>query len=159
MSKVIALPSPTSRLSPKLRRAIDLRVRKMLSVSEACEQAGLSTAGWYKAMGRPAVRAQLEEVQRRFIDEAATLKATAKTLALRKAIEMLETTKSETILVRLIEFLAGEGKSPQVAVNVDARSAPAGYEYPGYASWGRPASAQAEGNQVPPLPGTVVEAG
>jgi hypothetical protein len=138
MSNLVALPLPPPRLSPKLRRAIDQRVRKMLSVSEACEQVGLSTAGWYAAMQRPAVRGHLEEVQRRFIAEAATLKASAKTLALRKAIEMLETTKNETVKVRLIEFLAGEGKSPQVAVNVDARSAPGGYEYPGTLMQPRP---------------------
>ena len=129
MTNVVALPARPSRLSPKLRRAIDLRVRRMLPISEACEQAGLSTAGWYKAMQRPAVQDYLEEAQRKFIAEAGTLKATAKTRALQVAIELLETTKSETIKVRLIEFLCNEGKAPQVAVHVDARQG-GGYEYP-----------------------------
>ena len=130
MSKLVALPARPSRLSPKLRRAIDLRVRRMLPISEACEQAGLSTAGWCKAMQRPSVQDHLEEAQRKFIAEAGTLKATAKTRAYQVALELLESTKSETIKVRLIEFLCNEGKAPQVAVNVDARSMAGGYEYP-----------------------------
>ena len=82
-------------------------------------------------MQRPAVQAHLEEVQRKFISEAEGLRASAKTRALQVAIELLGTTTNENIKVRLIEFLAGEGKAPQVAVNVDARNMHAGgYAYP-----------------------------
>src|SRR5688572_14947285 len=102
MSKLVALPVRPSRLSPKLRRAIDFRVRKMLPISEACQQAGLSTAGWYKAMQRPAVQDHLEAVRQKFIAESGSLKAAAKTLAIQVAVELLTTTTNESIKVRLI---------------------------------------------------------
>jgi hypothetical protein len=130
MPQLVALPARPSRLSPKLRRAIDLRVRKMLSIAEACQQAGLSTAGWYEAMQRPAVQGHLEAVRQKFIAESANLKAAARTMAYERAIELLTRTKNESIKLRLIEFLAGKGKGPQVAVHVNARSIGGGYEYP-----------------------------
>ncbi len=82
-------------------------------------------------MQRPAVRDHPEEVQRKFIGETEGLRALAKIRALHVALEFLGTTTNDQIECRLIEFLAGGGKSPQVAVNVDARNMQAGgYAYP-----------------------------
>lgn len=143
MSNLRPLPAPPPRLSAKLRRAIDLRVRKCLSIADACHEAGLSTAGWFKAMKRRAVREHMDEVQHRFIAEADTTRAVLRVRALQVAADLLETAQSEAVKVRLVEFLLSEGKTPQVAVNVDARAiqAPVGYAYPSWPSSGTNPSA------------------
>lgn len=50
MSQIQALPAPKPRISAKLRKSIELRIRKGMKISDACEEAGLSCAGYYKAM-------------------------------------------------------------------------------------------------------------
>ncbi len=51
------------------------------------------------------------------------------------SFELLETASSETVKVRLIEFLLSDGKGPRVAVHVDvhvdarAMQPPVGYAY------------------------------
>ena len=47
-----AIPHKKPRISGKLRHAIDVRVRKGCTITEACEEAGISPAGWHKAMKR-----------------------------------------------------------------------------------------------------------
>lgn len=129
MTKPLAIVQPRpSRLSTKLRCAIELRVREGKTITEACAEAGMSSQGWHKAMKRPAVRDHLEEVQRRFVAEVDSKRAFYKAWAYEIAMELLETATSESTKVRLIEFLAGDGKAPQVAVHVDARQGGA-YEY------------------------------
>jgi hypothetical protein len=81
-------------------------------------------------MQRPAVQDHLEALRQKFSAESANLKAAARTMAFEQAIELLTRTKNESIKVRLIEFLAGEGKGPQVAVTVDGRSMGGGYGCP-----------------------------
>ena len=110
-----------ARLSPKLRAAIELRVRKGLTITDACAQAGLSTAGWHKAMHRAEVRLHMKAVQDRFIAEAEVRRAALRVEAMEVAAKLLTEAKSETTKVRLIELLLADGKGPQVAVNVDAR--------------------------------------
>jgi hypothetical protein len=73
----------------------------------------------------------LEALREKLIAESANLEAGARTMTYEQAIELLTTrTKNESIKLRLIEFLAGKGKGPQVAVHVNARSIGGGYEYP-----------------------------
>ncbi len=90
MSSLRAPPArlPPARLSAKLRRAIDLRVRKGVPTTEACKEAGLSSAGWFKAMKRAAVRDHMAEVQKRFIAEADTTRAVLRVRALEIAGEL-----------------------------------------------------------------------
>lgn len=139
MKKVSPLRLATQskpRISAKLRHAIDLRVRKALTIAEACEEAGVSQSGWFAAMKRPAVQNALSEAQERFVKEAEALRATAKAAAIEVAIDLMKNAKSENVRARMAEFLLTEGKgaATQIAVNVDARSVPVagGYEYAPY---------------------------
>ncbi|WP_171131265.1 MULTISPECIES: hypothetical protein [unclassified Ruegeria] len=129
MPKLTTVPAAKPRISSKLRKAIELRIRNGLTIEKACAEAGLSPAGYYKAMKRPAVKEHLEEVQHAYIQEAEQLRSLAKTRAIEVALDLMHNAKSETIRARMAEFLASEGKTPQVAVHVDARQAPQGYEY------------------------------
>ncbi|MBV6637152.1 MAG: hypothetical protein KI788_14760 [Mameliella sp.] len=129
MSQLAAIPVPKPRLSAKLRKAIELRIRRGMTISAACEAAGISCAGYYKAMKRPAVRDFMEAETARYIGETDRLRLTAKARALEVALDLLVNAKSETVRARMAEFLASEGKAPQVAVHVDARPQTAGYEY------------------------------
>lgn len=129
MTKPLALVPPRqSRLSAKLRRAIELRVTEGRTIAEACSSAGMSTQGYHKAMKRPAVRDHLEEVQRRFVVEAEANRGLIKAQALRVALDLMLNAKSESIRARMAEFLASDGKVPQVSVSIDARQGGA-YEY------------------------------
>ncbi len=129
MSKLIAIQSRPARVSAKLRAAINLRVTEGLSITEACGKAALSTQGWHKAMKRPAVRDHLEEVQRRFVAESDAKRALYRARAFEVALDLMLNAKSEAIRARMAEFLAGDGKAPQVAVHIDARQERGGYEF------------------------------
>lgn len=108
-------------MSPQLRAAIDFRVRKGKTITDACREAGLSPAGFHKAMHRAEVRLYMKDVQDRFIAEADVRRASLRVEAMEVAADLLRSAQSETVKVRLIELLLSDGKSPQVAVNVDAR--------------------------------------
>ncbi len=130
MTNVRALPAPKSRTSAKVRAAIDARVRQGLSIAEAAKAAGLSKNGFAKALKRPAVQENLQEVQRAFVAEAEASRALLKVRALEVAADLMMNAKSEAVRARMVEFLASDGKATQVAVHVDARQLGGGYEYP-----------------------------
>ena len=129
MAPVFALPALPARLSAELRTAIEARVTEGLSIVEACAKAGLSRAGWHKAMKRPAVRDHLEEVQRRFVTESEAKRSLYRAKAFEVALDLMLNAKSEAVRARMAEFLAGDGKAPQVAVHIDARQERGGYEF------------------------------
>lgn len=124
------IPSGPSRLSAKLRIAIHARVTQGMTVTDACKKAGLSSAGYHKAMQRPAVLAHHQEVQNKFVAEADGMRAHGKVLAIAAALDLMQNAKSESIRARMAEFLAGDGKAPSVQVTIDARQVPsANYTY------------------------------
>ncbi|MBI1416853.1 MAG: hypothetical protein GC146_06475 [Limimaricola sp.] len=128
MTHLRPVPTPKPRISAKLRAAMDYRVRGA-TITEACEKASLSPAGWHKAMKRPAVRDAYEAAQARFIAEAEGLRAVAKVRALEVALDLMLNAKSESIRARMAEFLAADAKVSPVAVHVDARQIAGAYEY------------------------------
>lgn len=128
MAHIKALPAPKACISSKLQKAIELRVCCGFTVEKACKEAGLSRSGFWKAMKRPAVTAFYEKTQQEFIRETGFLKASAKAQAIEVAVDLMRNAKSETVRARMAEFLLSDGKSPQVAVHVDARQS-AGYEF------------------------------
>lgn len=129
MTKLQALPAPTARISARLRKAIELRVRKGMKINDACAEAGMTPSAWFKAMKRPAVQDYLQKVQEDYVKEAETLKSTLRTRAYEVARELMENAKSETVRARMVEFLLSDGKAPTVSVNVDARPFNGGYEF------------------------------
>lgn len=130
MSKIIKLaPKRPIRMSSKLREAVRLTVVAGLSITDACKESGLSRAGYHKALKRPEVRDYLSEVQREFIQDAEAKRAFLKVRAFEVALELLNTSKNESIRARMVEFLAADAKVSPVAVHIDARQAAPGYEY------------------------------
>ncbi len=131
MSKLIALPPRPARLSAKLRAAIEAHVTEGLSIVAACQRAGMSPAGYHKAMKRVPVRSYLEEVQARFVGDVKARRALYQARALEVALDLMMNSKSEAIRARMVEFLASDAKVSPVAVHVDARQvqAPSGYTY------------------------------
>lgn len=123
------LPLPKPRISQKVRDAVDLRVREGLSIAAAAERAGMSRNGFAKALKRAAVQDLVREVQERFVIESEAARAVYRARAFEVALHLMENAKSETVRARMVEFLAGDGISPQVAVHVDARQKGGGYEY------------------------------
>jgi hypothetical protein len=134
MSKLVALAPRPARLSAKLRVAIELHVTEGLTIAEACARAGMSSAGYHKAMKRVVVRDFVEMVQRRFVASTEANRALYKARALEVALDLMLNAKSEAVRARMCEFLAGDGKAPAVAVHIDARQERGGYEFvkPGY---------------------------
>lgn len=131
-----------SRLSQKLRTAIDLRVRKGKTIAEACREAGLSISGWHKAMARAEVRLHVNDIMTRFVAEAGVRRAALRLEAMEVAANLLQNAQSETTKVRLIELLLSDGKSAGVSVHVDARQV--GAQDAGVYSYSRPASLAAQ---------------
>ena len=130
MSNLRALPAPPPRLSPALRAAIDLRIRKGLTIAEACREAGLSPQGYHKAMKRPAVRDHISAVRLAFASECDGLRAVARARAIIVGIELMQEGQPAAVRARMVEFFAGESKAAPVAVHVDNRMVTGpGYRY------------------------------
>ncbi|WP_112313102.1 hypothetical protein [Pseudogemmobacter bohemicus] len=131
MSNLLTLaPQRPARLSPRLRDAIRLNVTEGLLITDACEKAGLSRAAWYKAMKRPAVQTYTEEVAAKFVAGVSAKKERAKAIALEQGLELMLTSKNESIGARMVEFFAADAKVSPVSLHVDARQQNmVGYEY------------------------------
>lgn len=108
-----------ARISEPLRKAIKLKVENGLTIGEACAKAGISEAGYYKAMLRPAVRAHFEAVEIKFIQEVERRRAGYKARAIEVAAALMERGTSEAVRMRAVEFFAGEARGPVVQVQVN----------------------------------------
>ena len=123
MTKPAVLSPRPSRLSEKLRRAIEVKITTGATINDACAKAGISPQGYHKALRRPSVRDYFEDVQHRFVADSDQMRANARTLAIAVAVDLMKNAKSEAIRARMAEFLAGDGKAAAVAVHVDLRQA------------------------------------
>ena len=91
MTKIQALPAPKPRISEKVRRAVDLRVRRGLSIADAAAEVGLSRNGLAKALKRPPVSELVAETQAKLVRDVEALRAVARARALEVARDLLET--------------------------------------------------------------------
>ena len=133
-------PARQSRLSASLKRAIELRIKKGITITDACAAAGISTQAYHKAQRRAEVRLYADDVRKRLLDEAAGRRDALRLEALEVAAKLLKEASSETVKVRLIEILLNEGRaSASVNVNVDNRSQIAPQPVGGYI-YSRPAT-------------------
>ena len=122
--------APDVRIAPKLRAAIKLRVEEGKTILEACAAAGISEAGWHKAMKRPAVLAHYEMTELAFIQTIDRRRKTYRARAIEVAAHLMERGQSEQVRMRAVEFFAGETKQPLVNVSIGAPQEPAtGYRY------------------------------
>lgn len=132
-------PARPSRLSASLKRAIELRIKKGITITDACAAAGISTQAYHKAQRRAEVRLYADDVRKRLLDEAAGRRDALRLEALEVAAKLLKEASSETVKVRLIEILLNEGRaSASVNVNVDASTRVAQQPVVGY-TYTRPA--------------------
>lgn len=132
MSKIVSLPKPKSRISPKVREAVAQMVRYGASQVTAAKAAGMSRQGLGKALKRPEVLDLMAQMRVNLVAEADNLRSVARLAAYETALDLMLNSKDERIKARMVEFLASDGKAPQVAVHVDARTIepPAtGYRY------------------------------
>ncbi len=130
MTQLATVPAPKPRISAKVRRALELRVREGLSIRAAAQGAGMSEQGFHKALKRPAVKDELQAMQARFVAEVEASRSLYKARAFEVALDLMMNAKSETVRARMAEFLATDGKpGTSVSVHVDASQTFRGYEY------------------------------
>lgn len=121
--------SRKGRISPRVREAVRLRVERGYRCEDAARAAGLSPAGYFKAMTRPHVQEYAQHVKDAYIQRSTELREFGKAQAIEVALELLREAKSESVKARMVEFLAGErDKSPQIAIQNNVLVG--GYEYP-----------------------------
>lgn len=130
MTQITPLRTPPARISAKVRRALELRVREGQTIRAAAQGAGMSEQGFHKALKRPAVRDLMQRMQERFVTEVEASRALFKARAFEVAFDLMMNAKSETVRARMCEFLATDGKpGTSVSVHVDASQTFRGYEY------------------------------
>ena len=128
MTKITVLHPRQTRLSAKLRHAIEIMVEEGKSQVKAAEEAGMSRQGLGKALKKPAVREHMQAVETQFIARSEARRSLYRARALEAAWELAQNAQSEAVRARMIEFLASDAKVSPVAVHIDARHMP-GYEY------------------------------
>ena len=116
------------RMSAKLRRALDLVAVKGQTYRQAARAVGMYETSLSRALSREAPKAYLEERKALAALEASSLMGIAKSIAVTTGIELMQTSQSDNVRARMVEFFAGEGKQALVNVQVN-NAAPHGYTY------------------------------
>lgn len=121
-------PAQPVRIGRKLGIALDAIAIQGKSVKDAALIANMNASALSRALSRPGIREILEQRKAQYCLDADQLKGVAKALAMRVGMELLQTSKSDAVKARLVEFFAGEAR--QAAVNVQINNAaPVGYAY------------------------------
>lgn len=123
-------PSTKRRISAGIRKALTLRLEKAVTWAEAAEQSGMAQSSIYKAMTQDHVKEWYEEEKAKYCQRINEMEMAHKARALEVARELLDTSKSDTVRARMVEFFRGE--RAQNAVNVQINNslpAPQGYEF------------------------------
>ncbi|MDP3264223.1 MAG: hypothetical protein U1E06_11290 [Tabrizicola sp.] len=133
MSKITALvPRRPYRMSPRIREAVSLMVRKGATEAAAAEAAGLTARGLKKALRRPEVIALAAQIHKDLPSEIEQLLVLARATAYRTAVDLMQTSKNERIRERMVALLA-RGDLSDVRTDGakagNADRAPAGYTY------------------------------
>jgi len=128
MNKLSAIPPRPSRMSAKLRRAVNLHVCEGMTIVAACDKAGMSPQGYHKAMKRATVRDYLQTVRVEFVMGVESKRGLYKARAIEVGVALMLNSKSEAIRARMVEFFARDAKVSPVSVHIDARQT-GGYEF------------------------------
>jgi hypothetical protein len=116
------------RISARVRHAVTLKVEKGLTGEQCAALAGLSNAGFWKAWKQPHVQALYESLKHEYIMRVMDRKPLLKARAYEVAEELMGPDQPPAVRARMVEFIAGEGRGPAVAVQIN--NAPAhGYTY------------------------------
>lgn len=121
-------PKPP-RMRPALRIAVDEIVYKGVSVPDAAKRSGMHVQALYRALKRPDIAAYVEYLKAAAIVDGTDLRQRAKAMAIRVGLDLLHNATSEGVKARMVEFFAGEPKSPAVAVQINAHHHSPGYIY------------------------------
>ena len=121
--------STKGRMTDPLRNAIRIRIEQGLTIKAACDQAGLSEAGYHAAMLKPHVQQFANQAKAEFIQEVDAERALYKRHAYRIAHEMATQSDDPKPRQWAVEFLTRDdaprkGDAPQVSVNIAQ-----GYEF------------------------------
>lgn len=117
------------RVSTKVRKALNTRLRHRLPWAECAQRAGITEAAIHKARKQPHVQALWEQLKAQYIKEAEELEPVLKAHALHVAGELLDQKESLPVRARMVEFLRREPPGPAVAVQINA-NAGGDYTYP-----------------------------
>tara|TARA_R100000808_G_C2103749_1_gene120021 strand:+ start:373 stop:870 length:498 start_codon:yes stop_codon:yes gene_type:complete len=115
-----APPAPAKRrVSAKVRKALEIRVREGATWLRAAELAGLSEAGIHKARKQPHVIDLFERLKTEYVQQLEQLEGVHKARALEVARELLDQEENKQVRARMVEFLRGESKQPVVSVAIN----------------------------------------
>ncbi len=108
--------------------AIRMTVEEGISGEEAARRAGLSQAGYWKGNKTPPALEYRKQLIDAILQGETELKARAKALALRHAMDMLTGNATEATRLKLVELLTREASTPAAAVQVNVNNS-TGYEF------------------------------
>ena len=108
----------TLRISARIRTAIDAIARDGTTQREAAKRCGMNETALGKALAKPHIQVALEQAKALYSMEIDKLRGTAKALAIQTGLELMRSSKSDTIRARMVEFFAGEPRQPLVNVNI-----------------------------------------
>lgn len=117
------------RISARVRHAVTLKVEKGLTGEQCAALAGLSNAGFWKAWKQPHVQALYETLKHEYIMRVMDRKPLLKARAYEVAEELMGKDQPPAVRARMVEFIAGEGRGPAFAVQIN-NAPPQGYIYP-----------------------------
>lgn len=118
------------RISPKVRTALELKVKEGIPWAKAAQRAGMSEAGIHKARKATHIQEEFERIKGQYINEIEASAGLHKARALEVARELLDESNSDTVKARMVEFLRGEGKpQTQITVQNQVNVGAGGYEF------------------------------
>ena len=123
-------PLPKRRIPPAIRLAIDTYITTGVSKTEAAAQAGISAGHLYNYEMRPHVKEYAEQKKAAFIQSVEAMRPAYRAHAFEVARDLMQSSSSDSVKMRAVEFLAGESKQNAVNVQINNNlAAPHGYEF------------------------------
>ena len=125
------------RVSAKVRIAIKQRIEKADTWAACAEAAGLAQSSLYKALNQTHVKEMMQDLKDKYCQQVEGLEIIHKARAMEVARELLDSSASDTVKARMVEFFRAETKGPSVAIQVNteqsgpnaANQPSRGYEY------------------------------
>lgn len=109
------------RMRAPLRQAIDEIVFKGRTQRKAAEIVGYNETSLGRALQRPDIAAWVEHLKTQALQDANKLSKQARAIALQRGMELLNESKDERIVARMVEFFGREAGQPLVNINLNSQ--------------------------------------
>jgi hypothetical protein len=116
-------------MTPKTRAAVALLVEHGLTQREAASRAGMDERSLSRALKRKAIADYVEHQKALLISRNDAIRAHGEAIALRVALDLMQTAQSEAIRMRAVEFFARKPE-PGASVTVQTHIHAGTYAYP-----------------------------